>query len=514
MKNKIITLGVLLLTLLVTSCHSDSDVIMSYANGDALSFAEAEKSYAGKYRVFWKALNTNYALWDYEKEYGLDWDAHYAKFLPQFEALDKEGDVSDDELQELMTEMAEPLHDGHLFIQFQNHATGNFIPVSPSVTRNRKRDDYISAISFKPSLKYYYNNLAEYKDYSSKVNDQLIYVLRTKGIGYNWALTKIEELQIKDNLSEAEAIEMQELLEFCQAMDKLNNMSINEKAVTYYNNLVAKYSHLNIPNLDPISITFINNGIRLTYGLFTDGIAYFYLSGFGLTPYLNKEAMAQTFSGDSHMASIVDRVKDVWESWFDAIQDLHKKGKLKGVIVDVRSNGGGMMYDSYYVLGSILPAGGFQAGYARFKRGVARYDYSPMMPFVMQTMKETHEVINDVPVVVLANGRSVSMSEITSCCANEMPNGRVIGSITHGGLCCLTDISNFSSNYNGHIGIEDKTPVYCYTPTIAFFNSEKKCLEGVGVTPDIEVAFDDKLFKDTGQDNQLDRALEYIRTGK
>jgi carboxyl-terminal processing protease len=137
-----------------------------------------------------------------------------------------------------------------------------------------------------------------------------------------------------------------------------------------------------------------------------------------------------------------------------------------------------------------------------------------MMPFVMQTMKETHEVINDVPVVVLANGRSVSMSEITSCCAKEMPNGRVIGSITHGGLCCLTDISNFSSNYNGHIGIEDKTPVYCYTPTIAFFNSEKKCLEGVGVTPDIEVAFDDKLFKDTGQDNQLDRALEYIRTGK
>jgi C-terminal processing protease CtpA/Prc len=43
---------------------------------------------------------------------------------------------------------------------------------------------------------------------------------------------------------------------------------------------------------------------------------------------------------------------------------------------------------------------------------------------------------------------------------------------------------------------------------------DDQILEGVGVTPDIEVDFDVVQFEATGKDSQLDRALQYIRNGQ
>ena len=102
-----------------------------------LSFGEAETSYAGKFKVLWNGLNQSYALWDYEKELGLDWDAVYDQYLPQFEALDEQEDVTDNQLKELTEQVVCPLHDGHMNVQLKNHKTGKYITVSPSMVRNR-----------------------------------------------------------------------------------------------------------------------------------------------------------------------------------------------------------------------------------------------------------------------------------------------------------------------------------------------------------------------------------------
>ena len=51
-----------------------------------------------------------------------------------------------------------------------------------------------------------------------------------------------------------------------------------------------------------------------------------------------------------------------------------------------------------------------------------------------------------------------------------------------------------------------------YMPTQYNFDMDKKSMEGIGVEPDIEVAYDRKKFTSTGYDSQLDRALEYIRS--
>jgi len=513
MKNKIFILGLLLLMLAgVTSCHEESDVILSYANNDELAFDEANESFAGKYRVFWKALNTNYALWDYEKENGLDWDDHYATFLPKFEALDEKSTVSDIELELLMTEMISPLHDGHFVVTFQNHKTGNFINASPSDTRNSKIYDYIATEDFEPSFTNYKASIVESLDFNSSVFAQISNVLDAKGIGVTWAQSRYDVLVAKGYPTESEASELAGLRSFLKEIENLRVEKNITRRINLYNSIALRYSYLNIPYLDPVDVTFKDNGVHIIYNLFNDGIAYLYIDGFALSPYLDKKMYNETFDvNNTHTISIARRVADTWQAWFNAVQRLHKEKKLKGVIIDVRNNGGGYANDFQYVLGSLMEKGGFQIGWNRLKRGLGRYDYSALTPHIAPTMENEHEVINDIPVVVLANMHSVSMAEMTSAAVKLMPNGKLIGSRTYGGLCGLNDISTFSFDYTGHIGIEDNTPVYCYTPLLAFFDMDKKCRESLGIEPDILIDLNDEI--EDGIDIQLERALQYIRTG-
>lgn len=506
----------LMLTLGVTSCHKDSDVVLNYNTNDDTAFGDAYDSFAGKFKVFWKSLNTTYSLWDYEEECGLDWDEYYTRMLPRFEALDKMSSVTDAELQQVMREMAAPLHDGHMSIEFQNHITGNFISVSPNEIRNETRPDFEQARYFTPDLTAYDQNreLSSWMEANTNLMTQFRYLAQTPGIGYKWALSKYEELSRKVNPTERDASMLNGLYSFVVEMDILMNtkQSIME-TIKKFNELALRYSYLGIPFLEPISTAFEENGIEVKYALFNDNIAYFYLSGFKLTDYMNEEAFAKTFNDSQHTVEVAKAVKRVYDEWFGAIQNLHKSNQLKGVIIDLRSNPGGFVKDAQYVLGSLVPNEELQYGYARFKRGPGRYDYSPFMPIFTPTMSSTHEIINDVPIAILINCWSVSMSETTSLLSQRLPNARRIGRRSWGGLCMLTESEDFTSNYAGYIGESEKTPVYVYLPMTGIFDMNKKSLEGYGVEPDIVVDFDQNVYENTGHDTQLDRALQYIRTG-
>ena len=513
--NKLYTLlGALLLTLSVTSCHDDADTFVNYSFNDNLAFAEAENSYAGKFRVLWNGLSQYYTLWDYEKAHGLDWDQVYDTYLPQFETLDEQETVTDAELTKLLKTVVAPLHDGHMYVQMKNHQTGKYVGVSPSEARYVTREDVEASEGFEPELSGYKDNgsFKELQQYDSHVTAQLDAVFATKGKGYMWVTDKINELEAKSQQTDGDAIMLKGLNYFKEQFLKIYFMRLREsEKLPLYNQLVTECAYLDIPGVELINTGFVDAGINVKYALTSDNIAYFYFSDFSLTPYLNSYAVQESFPNlDDSTAEKIAHVRKVWTAWFDAIQTLHKSGQLKGVVVDVRSNGGGMMSDEQYVLGSLLPAGGFQCGWERFKRGTGRYDYSPLMPMHCETMEEPHEVIDDVPVVVLANCRSVSMSELTSLIVKLMPNGRLIGKRTYGGLCGLTGNEESSDNYSGYIGVENVTPVYVYLPTATTFTMDKEILEGVGVTPDIEVDLKDS---EDQSDSQLDRALQYIRTG-
>lgn len=522
MKHKILSIigaGLLLLTL--GACREQSDTLVSYGHQDQLSFGEAENSYAGKFKVLWNGLNQSYALWDYEKELGLDWDAVYDQYLPQFEALDEQEDVTDNQLKELTEQVVCPLHDGHMTVKLKNHKTGKYITVSPSMVRNSKRPEFVAVRNTPPTLKYYAKKangeieLDEdgtpiYLEYSTASDDLLDKFNDTEKAGKEWINDSITALK---NLTTPTAEEVDMLKVLTDLNKELDEVEDTKEGIALYNELANRYAYLNIPGFDPIDENFYDNGMKIRFALLKGNIAYLYFSDFALSYYLNKEYTNEGFPNASEATlAHIKKVEEVWNSWFNTIQELHKAGKLGGVIIDVRNNGGGSMNDYRYVLGSLIPSGGFEIGQARYRRGTGRLDYSPLMPAYAPTMDEEHALITK-PIVVLANCASVSMAEVTSLGTKYIDNATLIGKRTWGGLCGLIGNEFFSYNYTGHIGEEGKTPVYVYLPLVAQFTREGQLLEGVGVTPDIEVDLDVKQLRSTGKDTQLDRALQFIRNG-
>ena len=243
------------------------------------------------------------------------------------------------------------------------------------------------------------------------------------------------------------------------------------------------------------------------YGKFKDGIVYFGLPKFNLTKIFEEK---ETIEWNK-------RIYQIWECWFKSIQELHQKKSLKGVIIDLRNNQGGNARDFQYVLGALLEGndvGGEKyqkVGYLRQKSGIARLDYSSIAPLYLEIYKYAHAHV-EAPIVVLVNDLSVSMSEVTSLAAKQLENGYVIGTQTHGGFSpAITDDDQmvFVGNV-GDPGLKS-APFYIHIPTAAFLSLDKEIIEGHGVEPNETVCLDWSSHETTGKDNQLDRALEYIR---
>ena len=527
MKKLLSITSAVLLLLTMGACRPESDTLVSYDHNDKLVFARADSSFAAKFQIMWNGLNQNYSIWDYEAEHGVDWDAIYDEYYPQFEALDRRGKdatVTDDELKTLMQKTLSPLHDGHFNFEMKNHKTGNTVTYTPSMDRNASRDDYDIANAIKPAVLPYYADVANgqvetdaegnpiARSYSTDVLGLIMRFFSTPGTGYQWVQARIQELSALDSPTELEAFQLQQLQAYVQEFSAIEGSLLNV-AVALYNRLREKYSFLEIPGYDYIDPTFVTKDITFSYALLKGNIAYFHVSRFAMTHYLEDARTQEAFdTSDPATMYHIQQIREVWQAWFNTVQQLHRSGTLGGVILDVRGNTGGNTNDYQYFVGSLLPSGGQHLGYQRFKRGTARYDYSPMMEATATTMNTPHETITE-PVVILTNCMSVSMSEMSTLGVKAMPNGKVIGKRTWGGLCPLCENEYNTYNYSGHIGVEGVTAVYGYVPMLAAFTLDGKLIEGEGITPDIEVDFDDTLFQSTGRDTQLERALQYFTSG-
>lgn len=516
-------IGAILLIMTFSSCREDSDILENYGYDDELAWAAADTSFAAKFKIMWKGLNQNYAIWDYEAEHGVDWDAVYDEYYPQFEALDKRGKdetVTDAELLDLLKKVIDPLHDGHFSLGMVNHKTGNTLRIVPSADRNSGRDDYNYTYTFAPRFDYYVNNNEVETDadgnpivmeFSTEPDEIIVKFVTTPGLGFQWMISRVNELRAMPSRTEMQEFELTNLLKLNNAMASAGQ---NFYDVNFYNSLQAQYSFLNIPGFDSIDPIFSSKGINIKYALLKGNIAYFRVNHFRLQPYLSETEFNKTFGKcDAQTQSMAKQIKNIWQNWFDTIQALHKNGNLGGVIIDVRSNGGGNIDDYPYCLGALLPEGGIQIGYLRYKHGTGRFDYSVLTPDITKTMSDPHEIITE-PIVVLTNCRTISMAEMTTMGAKIISNGTVIGTRTWGARCPIAPYSTYSQRYVCSIGEQGKTPVFATIPAAATITNEKKFVEGVGIAPDIEVAFDNNLFNTTGQDTQFDRALKFIRTGE
>lgn len=102
-----------------------------------------------------------------------------------------------------------------------------------------------------------------------------------------------------------------------------------------------------------------------------------------------------------------------------AIRTLDKTGRLKGLVLDYRNNGGGIMQEAIKIVGLFTPRG------TEVVRTKGRTDE--------KTYKTTSEpAYPDLPLVLLVNGGSASASEIVSGALQDMDRALLVGQRTLG----------------------------------------------------------------------------------
>lgn len=170
----------------------------------------------------------------------------------------------------------------------------------------------------------------------------------------------------------------------------------------------------------------------------------------------------------------------------EAIKDLQAQG-MKGLVIDLRDNGGGLLTTVVDMLDYILPEG--MIVYTEDKYG-NKEEY-----------RGTDADVLDMPMAVLINGNSASASEIFAAAIQDYEAATLVGTTSFG-----------KGIVQSILPLTDGSAVKI---TIArYFTPKGVCIHGVGVTPDVEVELDDALKQlvviphDT--DNQLQTAVRLL----
>lgn len=193
--------------------------------------------------------------------------------------------------------------------------------------------------------------------------------------------------------------------------------------------------------------------------------------------------------GNVGYLSIYQFTGDDVEGVKEAISAFQQAG-VNALVVDVRSNPGGLLTDVVDICDMLLPEG--LIVYTE-DRGGAREEFYADGEYW------------DVPMAVLVNGDSASASEIFAAAVQDTGRGIVVGEVTYGKGVVQT-LHAFPEGD----GMQLTTATY-YTPSGA-------CIHGQGVTPDIEAALATDASvtyhaPDAASDAQLAAALEALGHG-
>ncbi|PVH24595.1 S41 family peptidase [Sphingobacterium corticibacter] len=214
----------------------------------------------------------------------------------------------------------------------------------------------------------------------------------------------------------------------------------------------------------------------------SEGIAYLYFNSFNLSNlYETSETYAATL--DHFFANVLEGEQP------------------RGVIIDVRNNGGGALADLDFLLGRMITSP-LHFGYTKSKLTNNRLDFTPWIPARVNPVSEAKEIT--APIVVIADNYSISMSEITALAVQAMPNGHFVGERTWGAMGPLT--SNYIYNA-GQFATSFMSLVY--TSSLQIKALDNRVYEGIGLTPDVSAPVD-LVTLATGRDAQLEAAIQLI----
>lgn len=170
----------------------------------------------------------------------------------------------------------------------------------------------------------------------------------------------------------------------------------------------------------------------------------------------------------------------------NALKKLEKKGQ-KGLIIDLRDNGGGLLDAAVEMLDRMLPKG--LVVYSMDKSG-EKVEY----------MAEDDDAF-EKPLVLLVNGNSASASEVFCGAIQDKGTGTLIGTTTYG-----------KGIVQGIFGLDDGSAVKM--TTARYYTPEGRNIHGKGLTPDIEVELSEAVqeLPESGVkvDNQIKAAYDYL----
>lgn len=226
-------------------------------------------------------------------------------------------------------------------------------------------------------------------------------------------------------------------------------------------------------------------------------IPYLYFSAFSIT---DGEYDVDNPGFDNPIYSADDKKSEVLDNFESLVRNT---ANMKGAIIDVRGNGGGNNDDLEVLLGRFINKDDkLHFANSQHKSGPNRYDYTQVTPCYIYGTSE--EPTNLFPIVMLADLWSMSMAEITCIASRSFSDKSImVGERTSGGTCSLV------SDYFYAGGIVETDNFRIYSSTFLFYDLDMNFYEGVGITPDIEVLFDEVTWGTT--DSQKNAAIDYIK---
>ena len=170
-----------------------------------------------------------------------------------------------------------------------------------------------------------------------------------------------------------------------------------------------------------------------------------------------------------------------------AVQAQKDKNSLKGIVVDLRNNGGGYLESAVKAAGIWLNSKEVVAE----KRGNE----------VVDKISTGNEAIaNGVPTIILANEATASASEILAGALRDHGAARIVGAKTYGKGSVQ---SMFSLPDNNQLKV---TIARWYTPKGVNISKQ-------GLKPDVEIILENQKAENAN-DNQLDEAIKLLYDGR
>ncbi|MBQ9097112.1 MAG: S41 family peptidase [Clostridia bacterium] len=166
---------------------------------------------------------------------------------------------------------------------------------------------------------------------------------------------------------------------------------------------------------------------------------------------------------------------------------------LKGLVLDLRNNGGGILTSTLGVADTFLDEG--LITYFQYKNG-SKTEY-----------KSDADIVN-VPIAVLVNGQSASAAEVLAAALHDRGKATLIGEKTYGKGIVQT-VLPFVETDAGQTAI--------YITTSRYFTPAGVCIHGTGINPDVNVVLPEEYAKlgfdnlTIEQDIQLKTAWEMLK---